>query len=371
MTAKSGDRVTWHFPTSAGFVHDVWVIEPGAAPTAPGTQVTDGLVEPGGEPVSYTFDEAGTWTYVCKLHGLRNDEGEWTGMAGTVDVAPGSASGVASTEYRVNTGGATGDWIESDNTAGDDPFETAFTVADVGDHVVEYRSTDVAGNVEATKSVAFSIAEANEAPSVQVSANPIAGIAPLAVQFQSVATDPDGDQLTTTWEFGDGGSATGAAPSHTYLQAGTYTARVTATDPSGATGSATVQVTVQSPVGPSGEPPSGGDKPANRAGLKAPKRATFKQVRKRGLRVEVSCTLDCRAGAVLRLSGRTIGKSTSLQVAANGKRTLVIKLDRKGRRKLQAALRRPGVKSKKATVVITATSADGKRTARSTVKLAG
>jgi PKD repeat protein/type 1 glutamine amidotransferase len=370
VTAKSGDKVTWNFPLTANTVHDVWLYEPGAPAGDPGTEVTE-PVEPGGEPVSFTFDEGGTWTYLCKVHGLRNAEGEFSGMFGTVDVAPGTATGVASTEYRVNTGGVEGEWVEAENDGGDDPFETTFTVADLGEHVVEYRSTDVAGNVETTKSVDFSIAEPNSAPTVQVSANPIAGVAPLAVQFQSVATDPDGDQLTTTWEFGDGGSATGAAPVHTYLQPGTYTARVTATDPSGATGSATVQVTVQGATGPSGNPPGDGGNAANRPGLKAPKKAKARQVKRRGLRVEVTCTVDCRAGAVLRLSGKQIGKAKALKVGADGKRTLVIKLDRKGRRKLQAALSRPGVKSKKATVLITVTSADGTRTMRGTVKLTG
>jgi hypothetical protein len=293
-------------------------------------------------------------------------------MVGTVDVAPGSASGVASTEYRINTDGATGEWVEAENDAGDNPFETTFEVADLGDHVVEYRSTDVAGNVEATQSVEFSIAPANAAPVVQVSANPIAGVAPLAVQFQSVATDPDGDPLTTTWEFGDGGSATGASPAHTYLQPGTYTARVTATDPKGASASETVQITVTAPVGGSGDqPPSGDDDAANRPGVKAPKRAKAKQVRRRGLRVQVTCTVECRAGATLRLSGKRIGKAKARRVAANGKRTLVIKLDRKGKRRLNAALRKPGVKSKRAKVAITITSADGKRTVRRTVRLTG
>jgi hypothetical protein len=60
-----------------------------------------------------------------------------------------------------------------------------------------------------------------------------------------------------------------------------------------------------------------------------------------------------------------------VRVGANGKKTLVIKLDRKGKRKLKAALRKPGVKSKQAKVAITITSADGTSTVRRTVKLTG
>jgi hypothetical protein len=65
---------------------------------------------------------------------------------------------VGYTEYRVNTGGATSEWVRKDNTGSASPFVTMVGVTAVGSHVVEYRSKDKAGNTEATKSVAFSIA---------------------------------------------------------------------------------------------------------------------------------------------------------------------------------------------------------------------
>ncbi|NIP79981.1 MAG: PKD domain-containing protein, partial [Gemmatimonadetes bacterium] len=37
------------------------------------------------------------------------------------------------------------------------------------------------------------------------------------------SSDPDGDALSHSWAFGDGGTATGATASHTYAAAGTYT----------------------------------------------------------------------------------------------------------------------------------------------------
>ena len=130
-------------------------------------------------------------------------------MVGTAHVAQGSGggegSGVDFTEYRVNTGGATGDWVRSDNTEDDDPFATAFTVDDEGSHVVEYRSTDNAGNVEAIKSVAFSIQAADpDAPDVEGFADPQNGEAPLRVQFSATGLDPQGGELTYEWDFGDG-----------------------------------------------------------------------------------------------------------------------------------------------------------------------
>jgi PKD repeat protein len=85
----------------------------------------------------------------------------------------------------------------------------------------------------------------NRAPTVQLTATPTSGKAPLTVSFTATGSDPDGDALTYTYDFGDGSKpATGRTPSHKYSKAGTYTAKVTVTDTSGATGSAQVQITV-------------------------------------------------------------------------------------------------------------------------------
>ena len=50
------------------------------------------------------------------------------------------------------------------------------------------------------------------------------------MQCLSVATDEDGDRLTQTWSFGDGGMATGDSTAHVYDQPGSYTVRLTVTD---------------------------------------------------------------------------------------------------------------------------------------------
>ncbi|MEO9326257.1 PKD domain-containing protein [Nocardioides sp. C4-1] len=93
----------------------------------------------------------------------------------------------------------------------------------------------------------------NTAPEVTASATPLTGTAPLEVDFTAEGTDADGDELVYTWAFGDasgGGTPTGETVSHTYTQAGTYTATVTATDPDGATGTDTVEIVVQGQQGP-------------------------------------------------------------------------------------------------------------------------
>jgi plastocyanin len=83
-----GDQITWNFPTSAGFAHDVWLIAPGEPPDSAGTEVTTGPVDPGGSPVSSTFEQAGSWTFLCKLHSFVSG-GQWTGMVGTAAVGDG------------------------------------------------------------------------------------------------------------------------------------------------------------------------------------------------------------------------------------------------------------------------------------------
>ncbi|MGV9788302.1 PQQ-dependent sugar dehydrogenase [Streptomyces sp. NPDC003435] len=82
-------------------------------------------------------------------------------------------------------------------------------------------------------------------PVARAAADKTSGQAPLKVRFSSAGTtDQDGDTLTRHWDFGDGTSSTAANPAHTYRQNGTYTATLTATDPSGRTGSAAVRIVV-------------------------------------------------------------------------------------------------------------------------------
>jgi DNA/RNA endonuclease G (NUC1) len=59
------------------------------------------------------------------------------------------------------------------------------------------------------------------------------------------STDPDaGQTLAFAWTFGDGATGTGASPTHTYAQDGTYTIRLIVTDPLGLADTATTTATV-------------------------------------------------------------------------------------------------------------------------------
>ncbi|QGV77676.1 ThuA domain-containing protein [Streptomyces ficellus] len=89
-------------------------------------------------------------------------------------------------------------------------------------------------------------ATGGRSPVAEAAADRTSGKAPLRVAFSSAGTtDADGDALTYRWDFGDGtGTSTAPNPTYTYRKNGTYTATVTARDPSGRTGSASVHVVV-------------------------------------------------------------------------------------------------------------------------------
>ncbi|GAA2326517.1 PQQ-dependent sugar dehydrogenase [Dactylosporangium salmoneum] len=85
----------------------------------------------------------------------------------------------------------------------------------------------------------------NRAPTAAASASRTSGVAPLAVTFSSAgSSDPEGGALTYSWAFGDGGTSTAANPSHTYTTNGNYVATLTVKDPQGATGTASVPISV-------------------------------------------------------------------------------------------------------------------------------
>ena len=83
----------------------------------------------------------------------------------------------------------------------------------------------------------------NHPPQAVLAISPGNGITPLSVSGDGGgSSDPDGQVLTYAWIFGDGTTATGVAPQHTYTQRGTYTVTLTVRDPYGATSSASQSV---------------------------------------------------------------------------------------------------------------------------------
>ncbi|WP_165436267.1 PKD domain-containing protein [Amycolatopsis suaedae] len=70
----------------------------------------------------------------------------------------------------------------------------------------------------------------------------------------SASSDPNGSIASYAWDFGDGKTGQGVAPSHSYATAGQYTVKLTVTDNEGKTGTVSKKVSAGAP--PAGEPPT-------------------------------------------------------------------------------------------------------------------
>ena len=251
-----------------------------------------------------------------------------------------------------------------------------------GTYKAKVKVTDAGGASTTSEEITITVANppGNAAPSVEALADPTSGTAPLRVRFTSSSSDPDGDQLLSVWDFGDGVKAGGDAATHTYTQPGTYNAKVTVTDPGGKSASSTVQVVVRAVTGAGSETvqpsPDTGDvagETQSRPLVRLTKNHKVARVLKRGLRYKVSCEARCRVSSVLRIAGgekQRLGASRVRVIAAGRSGNIVLKLDRQVRRNLVRAMRKAHVRNLKATVVLTVRTADGTTTLRKRVVLA-
>jgi glucose/arabinose dehydrogenase len=89
---------------------------------------------------------------------------------------------------------------------------------------------------------------ANQPPTALATASPTTGNAPLTVNFDGTqSSDPDGDTLTYAWDLdGDGAfdDSTASRPTYIYNQQGTYRVQLRVTDPQGASGTASLTISV-------------------------------------------------------------------------------------------------------------------------------
>ena len=187
------------------------------------------------------------WTFSCRSHAVGHG-GEWDGMVGHGHrrgrAAGETPSGVDFSENRVKTGAVQGDWVQMMNTAGARPFASEVTVGAQGEHTVELRSTDEAGNVEATKrSRSASTSRTRASRSSRRFVDPASGMVPLLPRFirpqasiPTVARSPTSGSPRTAPP--SGARSRGSTP-----RPGSNTAKATATDDEGDTTSKTVTVT--------------------------------------------------------------------------------------------------------------------------------
>jgi len=94
--------------------------------------------------------------------------------------------------------------------------------------------------------------EENHAPTAEISADPTKGKAPLKVTFTLKSSDPDGDNVSCSLDFGDGSDASSKCSGkveHTYEKSGDYTAKFVVKDSHGAKGEDSAKVTVEKDSG--------------------------------------------------------------------------------------------------------------------------
>jgi len=106
---------------------------------------------------------------------------------------------------------------------------------------------DGAGGVlaQSTKRIEVTSTIANTAPAASITIDSASGYAPLVVEVSpDGSADLDGAIVLTSWDFGDGITATNPRLSHTYTSPGVYPITLEVTDDDGATGTATRNVVV-------------------------------------------------------------------------------------------------------------------------------
>ena len=124
------------------------------------------------------------------------------------------------------------------------PFEMSWT-AKSGNHVLRAEvETEEGQMASATMSVLVGAGDA-QTPFARIDTDFSTGPAPLAVSFDaSGSTDPNGDDLSYNWNFGDGSSSAEKAPKHTYASVGTYEVELRVRDRDGHTDNARITITV-------------------------------------------------------------------------------------------------------------------------------
>ena len=202
-----------------------------------------------GAAASHTYADNGSYTVTLTVtaveSGLTNSA---TTTATIANVAP-VVSGLADVTLRLGeTYAADGSftdpgadtWTATVNYgdgSGDQPLSLtgmtfhlshAYPAGQPGPFTVHVTVRDDDGGVGAAQATVTAVV--NRAP-VANAGPPASGAEGSTVSFDGRhSSDPDGDALTYAWDFGDGSSGSGATPTHTYADNGSYVVKLSVSD---------------------------------------------------------------------------------------------------------------------------------------------
>jgi PKD repeat protein len=223
-------------------------ITEGGTTTPHGKEQYSLLLPPGGtRDVLFGPQAEGVYWIVDRRLNLTNDTGPDGGFQTCLAVAAlagqptananGPYSGTAGTAISFSSAGSDpngGTIVSYQWTFGDGGSSTdadpSHTYAAAGIYAASLTVTDGEGLTSMPDYTTASVAPANDPP-VADADGPHSGKAGFPITFDgSGSYDPDGDPLTYSWSFGDGGVGAGVAPSHTYAAAGDYAVTLTVND---------------------------------------------------------------------------------------------------------------------------------------------
>ena len=114
-------------------------------------------------------------------------------------------------------------------------------------YVTETRTATVSAGLTTTVDVTLTPISTNQPPVASFTHSPTSPVAGVSVDFNATASsDPDGSIVSYSWDFGDGGTASGAVVTHAFATNGAYSVTLTVTDNEGASDSEAKTIVVQS-----------------------------------------------------------------------------------------------------------------------------
>lgn len=247
-------------PTGQTIAFSASAIDPDGSVTGYAWSFGDGSAASGPAP-THAYSRAGSYTVTVTA---ADNNGGRSSQSETVSVSdrPPAAAFVAPLSTM------TGQTVSFDAGASTDPDGTvtnyawnfgdgatatgptpSHAFARAGTYAVTLAITDNSGS---TNTTSHTVSVSDRPPIAAFSSSTLTPVTGQTVTFDATASnDPDGTLARYAWNFGDGATATGATPSHSFSTGGSDTVTLTVTDDSGnsATTTRTLQVTFVAPNG--------------------------------------------------------------------------------------------------------------------------